>query len=159
MSVNIEKFDRDDFMSEILDYIKHKENNSTEPIRVYFWGSQHFDSRFDYESGRLEVGVMAKSEDSGLAMLVALNYIVYSNYFDDDLDHYIELDGGEFDKTSISVEKIVKILTEVSHGYRVSFGLNETYKTEVYLKGKTTKIEKKFHEVKLYNLAMIEAQL
>lgn len=161
-TIDITKYDSYDIGVKILGFAKSKEEtNGT--LKAYFWGTQHFDTAFDKSSGKLETGVIAKNEDAGKAMLVVLKYFVDDDEdLVGDLEYKIEENDGEINPECISVETIVKLLSSISDGYRSSFDLNETYTTKTYgyKNGNhiTNKIEKKFHEVKFYNLALLSDQ-
>lgn len=162
-TIDITEYDSYDIGLKILEYAKSKEETNG-PLKAHFWGTQHFDNAFDKSSGKLETGVIAKNEDAGKAMLVVLKYFLIDiggEDLKDDLECKIEdkYIGDGIDMKCISVETIIKLLSSVSDGYRLSFDLNGTYKTKTYgyKDGKhiSNKIEKKFHEVKFYNLALL----
>lgn len=162
VTINLKTEDSDEILSKVLNYASEKEKASSAPLRIHFWGSEHWDDRiFDALSGKLEIAVLAKDSDAAVAMLVVLKYIIdRRENANSDLEFNLEMEAGggrEIDETTIPVETASKLLSALSDGYRVTFNLEDTYTSKYHEMEKdykyiTKTITQTFQDVDVYNI-------
>lgn len=141
----------------ILDLIENE--NITEMVKKIA-GSRYQPVKYP---DTLDVGVLAKNPKAALAMMVVLHFgDEFGSY--DPCDWLWDFCDGE---NEVSIEKAVKTLGGSSDGFRLSFDIDETYKSKYYTRtvvnGKLTyidkEIKKSFQDVKVYNLQRIRENL
>jgi len=103
-----------------------KERNTGTP-KIYFAGE--FDSnqsKFERASNHLEIGVIANNETIGLALLRLTHYIV-----DEDIELYYDDLSNLADDELVTVDSIIRYLSEHEQDYAVSFDLTDTFTVDL----------------------------
>jgi len=156
----------------ILDYVEVDDNLSTSPVNIYFWGYQDSDTEFQKQSNDLDIGVLARSENTAAVLLGLLSPIINGNYEDlvDDLNFYADKEITDLtvkEITDLTVKGAINLLIGEMTGsgsvdkYDISTKYTRTLiVTNVNPDTKEMKkyeeiITKSFQDIDIYNIKRI----
>lgn len=140
---------------ELLDHIEVYLNDliskSDKPTRLYFSGEYDSNqSKFEYASNNISLGVMCSDEKAALILLRFLRYIidVRDDMFMEDVLYNCETDEYLATGTSVMLEGIINELASKERSYIRSYALDNTISTNFIRKEHN--FTKKLHEIDIW---------
>lgn len=149
-----------ELLDHIESYLNDLNSNSDRPTRIYFSGEcDSNQTKFEYASNNISLGVMCSDEKAALILLRFLRYIIDArgDMFLEDTIYDYDTDKYRATGTSVMLEDIINELASKERSYLRSYALDDTISTNFIRKEHN--FTKKLHEIDIWTPVQVMREM